>query len=147
MTKKFLTCSIITILLFFSTSFCFAAEDNKTKDNKKSDLGSELTDSMNKIEKTADDLLTDNDNDEGTAAGAITDDHMNDEMINNNVMNDNKMNNNSGNYDATRTATDTDLMTGTTMDNTTWVWIILAVVGVIILATVWVYAMQDNGND
>ena len=40
--------------------------------------------SMNKIEKTADDLLTDDDNDEGTAAGAITDDHMDDNMINNN---------------------------------------------------------------
>lgn len=141
MTKKFLTCSIITILLFLSTSFCFAAEDNKTKDNKKSDLGSELTDSMNKIEKTADDLLTDNDNDEGTAAGAITDDRMNnDKMMNNNG-------NNTGNYDATRTATDTDLMTGTTMDGTTWVWIILAVVGVVVLATIWVYAMQNTGND
>lgn len=139
MTKKFLTCSIITILLFLSTSFCFAAEDNKTKDNKKSDLGSELTDSMNKIEKTADDLLTDNDNDEGTAAGAITDDNMNNDMINNNTMN--------GDYNATRTATDTDLMTGTTMDGTTWVWIILAVVGVVILATIWVYAMQNTGND
>ena len=52
-----------------------------------------------------------------------------------------------GNYDATRTATDTDLMTGTTMDGTTWVWIILAVVGVVILATIWVYAMQNTGND
>ena len=139
MTKKFFTCSIITILLFLSTSFCFAAEDNKTKDNKKSDLGSELTDSMNKIEKSADDLLTDNDNDEGTAAGAITDDNMNNNNMNNNGM--------TGNYDATRTATDTDLMTGTTMDGTTWVWIILAVVGVVILATIWVYAMQNTGND
>lgn len=138
MTKKFLTCSIITILLFLSTSFCFAAEDNNTKDNKKSDLGSELTDSMNKIEKTADDLLTDNDNDEGTAAGAITDDRMDDD-INNDVNNDR-------NYDATRTATDADFM-NTTMDGTTWIWIILAVVGVVILATIWVYAMQNTGND
>ena len=142
MTKKFLTCSIIMILLFLSTSFCFAAEDNK--DNNKSDLGSELTDSMNKIEKTADDLLTDNDNDEGTAAGAITDDRIDDDM--NNDMMDNDRNNN-GNYDATRTSTDTDLMNGTTMDGTTWVWIILAVVGVVILATIWVYAMQNTGND
>lgn len=141
MIKKFLTCSIITILLFLSTSFCFAAEENKSNDNKKSDLGSELTDSMNKIEKTADDLLTDNDNDEGTAAGAITDDRMADDIIMNNDRNNN------GNYDATRTSTDTDLMAGTTMDGTTWVWIILAVVGVVILATIWVYAMQNTGND
>lgn len=140
MTKKFLTCSIIVILLFLSTSFCFAAEDNKDNNNNKSDLGSELTDSMNKIEKTADDLLTDNDNDEGTAAGAITDDRIDDDMM------DNDRNNN-GNYDATRTSTDTDLMNGTTMDGTTWVWIILAVVGVVILATIWVYAMQNTGND
>lgn len=145
MTKKFLTCSIITILLFLSTSFCFAAEENKSNDNKKSDLGSELTDSMNKIEKTADDLLTDNDNDEGTAAGAITDDRMNDDMNDNTIMNNDG--NNNENYDATRTSTDTDLMAGTTMDGTTWVWIILAVVGVVILATIWVYAMQNTGND
>lgn len=135
MTKKFLTCSIITIILLLSTSFCFAAEENKSNNNtNKSDLGSELTNSMNKIEKTADDLLTDNDNDEGTAAGAITDDNMN-----NNTMN--------GDYNATRTATGTDFTTGTTMDGTTWMWIILAVVGVVILATVWVYAMQNTGND
>ena len=39
-------------------------------------------------------------------------------------------------------------LTNTTgMDGTTWIWIILAVAAVIILLTVWFYAMQNNGND
>lgn len=131
MAKKILTSSIIVAIIFLCTGFCFAAEEDKnTNNNNKSDLGSELTQSMNKIEKTADDLINDEkDNDKETAAGAITDDEMNRD------------------YNVARTSVDTDLATTTTMDGTTWMWIILAVVGVVILATVWVYAMQNTDND
>ena len=129
MTKKFLTCGIVAMILFFSTTFCFAAQDNSV--SNKSDLGSELTQSMNKIEKTANDITNNdnNDRDKNTATGAIT---------------DNKINRD---YNATRTAVGTDLTNTTNMNGTTWMWIILAVVGVVILATIWVYAMQNTGND
>ena len=47
-----------------------------------------------------------------------------------------------GDYTATRTAT--DRITGTTMTNTAWVWLILGIVGVVIVALTWYYVSQYN---
>lgn len=133
MAKKLLTSGIVAIIFIFCTSFCFATDGgNNSSDSQKSDLGSELTDSMNKIEKSADDLtdkMRNDDRDKNAVDGAIT---------------DNKL---TSDYNATRTSLETDVTNATGMSGTTWIWIILAVVGVIILATVWFYAMQNNGND
>lgn len=138
MSKKFITTGFIAIILFFSTAFCYATEEN-TSNSQNMDLGNEITESMNKVEKSASDLTNNvrNSNMVKGVEGAITD--------NNEVRTDN--NEIRTDYNATRTALDTDFNNGTTMTETTWIWVILGVVGIVILATVWFYAMQNSGND
>ena len=133
MSKKFLTTGIIAmLLLFFSTAFCFASENSNNSGSNNVDLGNELTKSMNKVEKKASDM-TDNikgdskDNMDNAVGG-----------MGNKIKSD---------YDATRTSVDTTLEDTTGMNGTTWIWIILAVIGIVILATVWFYAMQNSNND
>ena len=45
-------------------------------------------------------------------------------------------------YTATRTATDT----GYGMTNTAWIWLIVGIVGIMIVALVWYYVAQDTGT-
>lgn len=52
------------------------------------------------------------------------------------------MDNNTG-YTSTRTATRTTA-TNTGISSTMWTWIIMAIVGIIIIALVWMYAKQNN---
>ena len=138
MSKKLLTSGIIAIILFFTTAFCYAAEEGNTSSSDKMDLGNELTESMNKVNKSADNM-TDNIKNDDTADGAMMND--NDDTM---KKDDNGLR---SDYNATRTSLDNDLNNGTGMTGTTWIWIILAIVGVVILATVWFYAMQNSGND
>lgn len=131
MRKMFLTTGIIAIILFFSTTFCYAAQDDTSSNNI--NLGDQITESMNKVEKSADNLKNN--------------------IKNNDMVNDmvegvrDTENTTRTDYNATRTAIDNDLTNGTGMTGTNWIWIILAVVGVVILATVWFYAMQNSGRD
>ena len=144
MKKKFITAGIVAIILFFSTTFCYATQDGDNKDAQTMDLGNQITESMNKIERSAENL---------------TNNIKNNEMVNNmkdginNVEKDmmNGMNNIGNNvrsdYDAARTSAQTTLNNTTEMTETTWIWIVLGVVGIVILATVWFYAMQNSSND
>ena len=47
-------------------------------------------------------------------------------------------------YNAVRTSVD-EVTTGN-MSTTTWIWIILAVAAIIIVAMVWYYAVQNNND-
>ena len=50
-----------------------------------------------------------------------------------------------GNYNTTRTTAEQTINTGVnTMTATTWMWIILVVAMVMIIAAIWYYATQDN---
>lgn len=52
---------------------------------------------------------------------------------------------NNNNYTATRTATTTgDASTFLGMNSTAWTWLIMAIVGVAIIALVWMYAKQND---
>ena len=54
---------------------------------------------------------------------------------------------NNGNYNTARTAVgDAYYAGGNQMDTTTWLWLILAIVAIIIVGAVWYYAMQGTNN-
>ncbi len=137
MNKKIITTGIIAIILFFSTAFCYATEQ-ATSNSQNMNLGNEITESMNKVEKSASDLTNNvrNSNMVKGIEGAM--DENADRTDNNGIRTD---------YNATRTSLNSEFNTETTMTETTWIWVILGVVGVVILATVWFYAMQNSGND
>lgn len=126
------------IILSLCCSVCFAAENNSNVN-----LGEEITDSINKT---------------GDSVRNVTNDVMN--GVNGNARNNNNNNYNNGNYNrnnntdnnvftngynAVRTSVD-DVATGN-MSTTTWIWIILAVAAIIIVAMVWYYAVQNNDRD
>ena len=51
-------------------------------------------------------------------------------------------------YNAVRTSTETDFSNaGSGMANTAWIWLILGITGIIIVALTWYYVSQDTGNN
>lgn len=137
MAKKIFTC-LAVIILSLCCSVCFAAEGNNSDSSKDSNvnLGEEITDSLNKT---------------GESIKNVTNDAMNtgrNDSKNNNNNNDNNFRNSGTNYNATRTSVEDTTTVGTTnLSTTTWIWIIMAVVAIIIVAMVWYYAVQDNTKD
>lgn len=133
MKKKILTAGIIAIILFFVTTICYGAQEENNQESQNMDLGNQITESMNKVEKSAENLTNN-----------IKNNNMVNDMKNgiDNIGNDVKTN-----YDVTKTSGQTTLNNMTNMTETTWIWIVLGAVGVVILATVWFYAMQNSSND
>ena len=133
MAKKIFV-SLAIIMLSLCCVVCFAAEDNSNNVN----LGGEITNSLDKagnsMRNVADDVMD---------GMGIRDDNRNDNYDNNN-RNNNYMDNRTG-YNAVRTSVD-DMTTGN-MSTTTWVWIILAVAAIVIVAMIWYYAVQGNDRD
>ena len=131
--KLFISLAIIFISL--CCSVCFAA------DNSNVNLGDQITDSL---DKTGDSIrnVTSDVMDAGAntmrSIGNTVDGNNNDRTNLRNTSNDT-------NYNAVRTSVDE--ATTSTMSTTTWIWIILAVAAVIIVAMVWYYAVQDNYRD
>ncbi len=130
--------SFAMIILCLCCSVCFAAQENSNVN-----LGEEITDSLDKtgdsVRNVADDVMN-------GVNGNTRNDRNNDKNNNNNTRN-NHMDNNvfTNGYNAVRTSVD-DVATGN-MSTTTWIWIILAVAAIIIVAMVWYYAVQDNNRD
>lgn len=141
MAKK-LFISFAIIVLSLCCSVCFAAEENSNVN-----LGEEITDSLDKagdsVRNVADDVMN--------GVNGNTRNNRNNNNNNNNNNNYNARNNNMDNnvftngYNAVRTSVD-DVATGN-MSTTTWIWIILAVAAIVIVAMVWYYAVQDNNRD
>ena len=134
MAKKIFA-SLAIIMLSLCCGVCFAAENNSNVN-----LGEEIT---NSLDKTGDSMRN------------VADDVMNggtnrNNNTNNNNTTDNRTGYTNGNgftqgYNAVRTSVD-DVATGN-MSTTTWVWIILAVAAIIIVAMIWYYATQGNDRD
>lgn len=135
MAKK-LFISFAIIVLSLCCSVCFAAEENSNVN-----LGEEITDSLDKagdsVRNVADDVMN-----------GVNGNTRNNRNNNNNYnTRNNNMDNNvfTNGYNAVRTSVD-DVATGN-MSTTTWIWIILAVAAIVIVAMVWYYAVQDNNRD
>lgn len=148
MNKKLLTAILFFAVLLFTSVSCYANNN----------LGTEMQDSANKSQTTiqnAGEGIQNVASDIGNGVQGAT------QSIGNGVQdmfdgnegtvtgNDNEAvgimgtdMGDTGDYTATRTAT--DRITGTTMTNTAWVWLILGVVGVSIVALTWYYVSQNN---
>ncbi len=124
------------IVLSVCCSVCFASEGES---NSNVNLGEEITDSLNKtgnsVRNVADDVMN-----------GGKDHAKNDNNNRNNNNNARSMTNGTG-YNAVRTSVEDVANGNANMSATTWIWIILAVAAIIIVAMVWYYAVQDNNRD
>lgn len=131
---------VITGLIFFifvlASGFCFATE-GESENSQMKDLGNEFTESIEKTKDSAENVVNGTKNTINSAANTV-------KNTTNNMVNSAK--NMTGNYSATKTSTETDTVAGT-FDSTTWMWVMLAVIGVVIIASVWLYITQSGGND
>lgn len=140
--KKILFSTIIfSIILFSFFSFTFAANIVKDTKSATNNIGNAVADTSNhaknmvqKAENTIEDGVMNTKNtivnsSENVANGVK--DGTNDVM--------GSMDNADGNYNATRTATDSTFFGMTT---TGWTWLILAIVGIAIVGLVWYYGSQ-----
>ena len=147
---------IITFILIFFLSFATISLAND--DNTTTKLGNEVTSSMNKTERSMDDLGEKTGLDKAgqtiengaRAVGNTVKDGMDD--IRNGVedfVDGNEMINNravvgeTGNYTAgQQLQTDVDGRNG--MSQNAWIWIVMVVVALVIISAVWFYASQRD---
>lgn len=136
--------SLAIIILSLCCGVCFAAENN---DNV--NLGQEITDSLDKtgdsVRNVAEDVMNGvdgNNRNMGNNNNNNTNHNTTNTNRNRNAYTDNNAFSNG--YNAVRTSVD-DTATGN-MSTTTWVWIILAVVAIVIVGMVWYYAVQNNND-
>ena len=171
MLKKSLICTLAIIILSLCCTICFAAENgnninlgneimksiDKTENSMKNvvsgnvikDTENMMRDGANTIKNGVDNV----ENDVSDIGSTVTDNNrdMNENGQNRNDEEDNNNENavmgtnNNGGYNTTRTSADQTLNGGiNTMTATTWMWIILIVAAVTIMAAIWYYATQDN---
>ena len=130
--------SFAMIILCLCCSVCFASENDSNVN-----LGEEITDSLDKagdsVRNVADDVMNGVD---GHGSNRTNGNTSNTARNRSNYTDNNVLTNG---YSAVRTSVD-DVATGN-MSTTTWIWIILAVAAIIIVAMVWYYATQNNNRD
>lgn len=137
MNKKILAIIILLIMSLFFSVYSFATNDTT--------FGDEVMDSVDKSKESIQNageqvknITSDIGNEiQGTLHNAGQ--GMQDVLDGNDSMSSETQ---SGDYTATRTAT--DQITGTTMSNTAWVWLILGIVGFVIVALTWYYVSQNT---
>ena len=144
MKKKILFSILFSVILAFSAITCFAANSDEGKTNMKG-LGNEITSSIKETEENIDnfiDMDTLNRTSE-TKKGDMVDGVENAvEKFGNDVENttNKAVAGVTGDYNAGEMAT----TNGTEMSRTTWIWIIMAVLAILIIASVWYYSTQRN---
>lgn len=151
MSKKTILTTVIFLVICLFGTVCFASAQNvmDTMKNSTVELKDEITQSIDKTQNSTRNVTQNVMNGAGNAMntmGNMMDTNRTDN--NNNRNNDNNNNNNNaGNYNTTRTAVNDGYFAGTGMDTTTWLWMILAIAAIIIIAAVWYYAMQGVHDD
>lgn len=134
MTKKVLITILALIATLFFTSSVFA---NTAAENGARDVGTEMKDSFNKLENGAENVGN-------NVKGAVTNAGETLTGHNNNNNNNNNHNTNTG-YTTTRTSATNNGLFGMNT-STMWTWIVLAIVGIAIVALVWYYGSQNITN-
>ena len=140
MAKKIII-SLAIIILSLCCSVCFAADNNSNVN-----LGDQITDSLDKtgdsVRNVTSDVMDAGANTMRSIGNTVDGD-------NNNNNNDNRMSqrnlSNDTNYNAVRTSVD-EVTTNGTMSATTWIWIILAVAAIVIVAMIWYYAVKTDNE-
>ena len=153
--KVFLTIIFTLIFVLALTTMAFA----ESSSNSTTKLGNEVTSSMNKTERSMDDLVDRSDLDE--AGQEVTDgvrdmgntvrDGINDvgrgiedlgDEDDSKTTDNRAVAGTTGNFSAGQVQTDGENTNG--MSRTAWIWIIMVVVALIIIAAVWYYATQKQ---
>ncbi len=163
MLKKSFICALAIIILSLCCTISFANEKGNNIN-----LGNEIMRSIDKTENSMKNVVSGNvvrdagnmvndeinmmkggvntiRNDAGNVENTMRDDRNNSDINRNNDNNMVITGTNGGNYNTTRTSVDQTLNGGVnTMTATTWMWIILIVAAVTIMAAIWYYATQGN---
>ena len=135
MKKKFLFISALLIALLSITASTVLANNalntiGNVAEDVTSTAGNVLTTGVDAVGNTVRDISNGTMKAENNVAAGVT--NMND---------NNRSGNRNTGYTATRTNTNA---TWLGMDATMWTWLIMAILGVAIVAMVWFYAKQDN---
>ena len=135
MKRKFLLIStLLIVLLSITASTVFANNALNTIGNVAEDVtsaaGNVLTTGVDAVRNTVDDVANGTMRASNNVATGIT-----------NMGNNNRSGNGNTGYTATRTNTNA---TWLGMDATMLTWLIMAILGVAIVAMIWFYAKQDN---
>lgn len=142
MTKKFLVSILVAVILSVVFSVCFANEDNGSNNIN---LGNEITRSFDKTEDSAKNLVNGTMEAEQKMENGAKDMG---QKIENGVRDvSGAVTENRNNYSTTRTTTSASINADNTiagMTTNTWMWIIFAVAGIIILSAIWYYAVQNK---
>lgn len=142
MTKKFLVSILVAVILSVVFSVCFANEDNGSNNIN---LGNEITRSFDKTEDSAKNLVNGTMEAEQKMENGAKDMG---QRIENGVRDvSGAVTENRNNYSTTRTTTSASINADNTiagMTTNTWMWIIFAVAGIIILSAIWYYAVQNK---
>ena len=145
MKKKFyITLLTLVSIIFFSFSYTFAANDMSVVDgirnvvggaeNVVEDAGKGVVDGVRNVTSGGENVME-------NVAGDIGNGVQNTgNKVAGSLRNDNNY------YDATRTSTNAAEGTFLGMNSTVWTWLIMAVVGIAIVALVWMYAKQNNNS-
>ena len=137
--KLYITLFILLAILTFSFSYTFATNNIAVVDGIRNVVGG----AENVMENAGNGIVSGVRN--VTSAGQNTMENATDNMGNRTM---DGMTTDDTDYTATRTTTRmaTDTTTGTFlgMSATMWTWLIMAIVGVAIIALVWMYAKQNN---
>ena len=153
MTKKFLVSILVAVILSGVFSVCFANEDNGSNNIN---LGNEITRSFDKTEDSAKNLVNGTMEAEQKMENGAKDMGQRiengardmEQKIENGVRDvSGAVTENRNNYSTTRTTTSASINADNTiagMTTNTWMWIIFAVAGIIILSAIWYYAVQNK---
>lgn len=148
MKNKLLICTIIyTIFALFMFNYSFATNNQDNSVN----LGNTISESLNKTGESAHNVVNTVSNGAGSVGNMVSQgagnigNSMQNTMNNGfNSINTNNGTNNVGNdYTATRTSDDAQFAG---MNSTSWIWLIMAVVAVVIIGLVWYYAVQNTNT-
>lgn len=154
MVKKIFIIGITAIILSLCCTVSFAANE---KTNSSVNLGNEVMQSVDKAGRSMQNMTDDvfsgnmiNNAKDGMTNTMNNMGNMTMHPVNTLVNEENRAQTEArqdvGNYNTVRTTaeTDTAMAEFTTMSTTTWMWIILAVSAIIIIAAIWYYATQNN---
>lgn len=138
MNKKLLFSLVIAVFAIFSFSICFANDGNTGLGIAANNVRNFVGGVEDTVENAALDVSNASKDVTGDAENTMSNARNN---MNNGIFSSTGTTNN---YSATRTATDYGAMG---MSSSAWIWIILAIAAIAIIAAVWYYSMQFTNTN
>ena len=148
MQKKVLLGFLLIAIIICCSKYTFAAELMNDVKNTTNGIKNMMQNAENKVEDTAKDAMNSSKNmtEDITNGMRSTENNMTNDNNRDNVSTD-QTDSNSGNYTATRTSTGENNSTLFGMDSVTWVWLIMAIVAISIIALIYAYSTTMNSSN